>query len=290
MQNRREFLEITGKVAGGITLASLLSNNSWAGTTPTPFGIQLYTLRDIIEPNNADVIGTLKQIAKFGYKEIESYEGPNGIFWGMTAKEFKKVMDDLGMKLVSSHCDIFQNFEKKVEDAASIGMKYLVCPWLGPQKSIDDFKEFADQFNDKAAVCAKHGFRFGYHNHDYGFKPIDNQLPQEVLLNNTDAKLVDFEMDIYWVVNAGQNPIEWLKKYPNRFRLCHVKDRSKTAIEDGTYPSVNLGTGNIDFKNILKEGKKFGLNKFFVEQEAYLNETPMDAAKAGAFYMKKVGI
>ena len=287
MQNRREFLATSGKMAGGITLASLLSQNSWAGVAPTPFGIQLYTLRDIIEK---DVVGTLKQLSKFGYKEIESYEGPKGMFWGMTAKEFKKIMDDLGMKLISSHADIFTNFDRKVEDAVSIGMKYLICPWLGPQNSMDDFRHYADQFNDKAAICVKHGIGFAYHNHDYSFKPLNDKLPQDILLSNTDPKIVDFEMDIYWVVNAGQDPIEWMKKYPNRFKLCHVKDRSKISIEDGSYPSVNLGTGNINLRKILNEGKKYGLKKFIVEQEAYLNETPMDAAKAAAQYMKKLVI
>ncbi|MGZ3853261.1 MAG: sugar phosphate isomerase/epimerase family protein, partial [Flavisolibacter sp.] len=208
----------------------------------------------------------------------------------MKNTEFKKLMDDLGMKIVSSHCDINKDFERKAAEAAEIGMNYLLCPYLGPQKTIDDFKRFAETFNEKGQICKKNGIRFGYHNHDYGFVPVDGQLPQDVLMQNTDKNLVDFEMDIYWVVTAGQDPIAWIDKYPGRFKLCHIKDRKKGASPSQRDVSVELGTGSIDFRKILNEAGKKGMEYYIVEQEAYENTTPLAAAKADADYLKNFKI
>lgn len=287
---RREFIKLTGNLATGLvflpTACKLMSKENEEGDKKLDaFGIQLWTVRDEI---GKDPKGVLKQLAADGYKQIESFEGAQGIFWGMSAADFKKYMDDLGMVIISSHCDITKDFEKKAADAAAIGMKYLLCPYKGPQKSIDDFKKFADEFNQKGEICKKNGIRFGYHNHDYSFTAMNGVFPQDVMMQNTNPDLVDFEMDIYWVVTAGQDPEAWLKKYPNRFRLCHVKDRKKGATEHDA--SCILGQGSIDFEKILKTARKNGAQYYIVEQEKYDNSTELDSAKADAEYMKKVKI
>jgi sugar phosphate isomerase/epimerase len=210
------------------------------------------------------------------------------MFWGMTHKEFKSYMDGLGMKIVASHCDIGKDFEKKAAEAAEIGMKYLICPWKGPQKDIDAFKKFADEFNQKGEVCKKNGIRFAYHNHDYSFEVLNGQMGQDVMMKNTDPSLVDFEMDMYWVVTAGQDIETWLKKYPNRFRLCHVKDRTKNTKEKDA--SCILGQGSIDYPKILKAAKKSGVHYFIVEQEKYEGTTPLKAVETDAAYMKGLSI
>lgn len=287
---RREFIKTAAVVGSGMMLSSYLpacKSTAISRDVRDNFGIQLWTVRDVLPNNPKDV---LTQLASFGYKQIEGYEGPKGIFWGMSNKEFKKLMDDLGMKFVSTHCDINKDFDRKAAEAAEIGMKYLICPWLGPQKKADDFKKFAETFNQRGETCKKNGIKFGYHNHDYGFVPVDGQLPQDILMQNTDKNLVDFEMDIYWVVTAGQDPIAWFDKYPGRFRLCHVKDRKKGAAPAEKDVSVDLGTGSIDFKKILNEGGKKGLEYYIVEQEAYENTTPLAAAKADADYLKNFRI
>ncbi|HRG23682.1 MAG TPA: sugar phosphate isomerase/epimerase [Chitinophagaceae bacterium] len=289
-QDRRNFLKFTGAVGTGLVLNSLGSSSLFAAETAKPlthFGIQLYTLRDVIP---GDPKGVLKQLASFGYNQIESYEGANGMFWGMGHTGFKNYMDELGMKIVSSHCDITKDFEKKAAEAAEIGMKYLVCPWKGPQKSLDDFKRFADEFNQKGEICKKNGIRFAYHNHDYSFKAMDGQLPQDVMMNGTDPALVDFEMDIYWVAAAGVDIEAWFKKYKKRFRLCHVKDRSKNPGMDNGKNSVDLGTGSIDWPKILKSAKKYGMQYYIVEQEAYPNGSSLEAAKVNAAYMKTLKV
>ena len=288
---RRDFIKTTSAAIAITAVTGKLfgckSSSMLGGSDGTlkEFGLQLYTLRDVMP---ADPKGVLKQVAEMGYKQIESYEGAMGVFWGMKNTEFKKYMDDLGMSIVSSHCDIDKEFERKANEAAEIGMKYLIAPYVGPQKSIDDFKKIADKFNQRGAICKKAGIRFAYHNHDYSFKPVDGQLPQDAMMQNTDPSLVDFEMDIYWVVTGGQDPITWLKKYPNRFRLCHLKDREKNAPLSEREVSVNLGTGSIDFKEILKVAKQNGMKYYILEQEKYEVTTPLEAAKADAEYLKKL--
>jgi sugar phosphate isomerase/epimerase len=304
---RREFLRITANLAAGLAIVPMACNSSSnddkakdAGSSDTTtasntavdaavpltsFGLQLYTLRDDLPK---DPKGVLKQVSSFGYKQIEGYEGKDGIFWGMSNTDFKKYIDELGMTFVSSHCDINKDFEKKAADAAAIGMKYLICPYKGPQKKLDDFKKFADEFNKKGEICKKNGIRFAYHNHDYTFKELEGQMPQDVLMNGTDPALVDYEMDIYWVVTAGQDPEAWLKKYSNRFKLVHVKDRTKGATEAAD--SCTLGQGSIDFAKVLKTASQNGIEYYIVEQEKYEGTTPLKAADDDAQYMKTLKI
>jgi hypothetical protein len=156
------------------------------------------------------------------------------------------------------------------------------------QKSIDDYKRFADQFNKCGEIANKNGIRFAYHNHDYSFKAMAGGMPQDVLMNATDTNLVDFEMDIYWVVTAGADPIDWLSRYPNRFRLAHVKDRSKNPGSDNGQNSVVLGTGSIDFAKILKAGQKNGVKQWIVEQEANYGAGPLESCIASIDYLKKM--
>lgn len=287
-KNRRKFLKLTGSVTAGIALSgmpglSLLSCTEKA--KDKVFGIQLYTLRDEMPK---DPKGVLKQLADFGYKQIESYEGPQGIFWGMSHSDYKKYLDDLGLTALSAHTDINKDFEQKAEQASAIGMKYLLSPWLGPQPTIDDYKKAADEFNKRGEICKKHGIRFAYHNHDYTFVPIDGVFPQDVLMQNTDPSLVDYQLDMYWIVTAKQDPEAWLRKYKDRFRLCHVKDRLKDTDEKGA--SCDLGKGMIDYPKILKTAKENGMTYFVVEQERYDNSTPIKSSQANAEYMKKLDI
>ncbi|MBV9962516.1 MAG: sugar phosphate isomerase/epimerase [Parafilimonas sp.] len=281
--SRRKFLQTTGL----LTAAGLISKNELfaANTNLKNYGIQLWSVKTAL---GKDPKGVLKQLAEDGYTQIESFEGNQGMFWGMSAADFKKYMDELGMKIISSHCDIEKDFEKKAADAASIGMKYLICPYKGPQKTADDFKKIADEFNEKGEICKKNGIRFAYHNHDYSFVAVDGKVPEDIMMTNTNTELVDFEMDIYWVVTAGADPVAYAKKYKNRFRLGHVKDRMKNTTEKDA--SCTLGEGSINYPTILKDLKENGMEYFIVEQERYDNTTEMDSAKADAKYMSMLSI
>jgi len=291
---RRDFIKATTAIASGIAITSIagkftgcISTNKTAAYNPV-FGIQLYTLRDEMPK---DPKGILKQLSSFGYKQIESYEHNTlGMFWGMKNTEFKQYLDSLGMKIVSSHADIYKDFERKAGEAAAIGMDYLICPSLGSQKSLDAFKKAADKFNECGAICKRNGLRFAYHNHDYSFQLLDGQYPQDVMMNATSKDLVDYQMDIYWVVTAGQEPVQWMNKYPNRFRLAHVKDRIKNAPLTEKNASTTVGTGSINFEEILSAGKNLGLAYFIVEQERYDGTTPLKAAQDSAAFMKNLKI
>jgi sugar phosphate isomerase/epimerase len=283
MNTRRSFLKTVGALAAG---TSLYPQWTYAAKgTPRPFGIQLYTLRNEL-PGKAREL--LQQLAKQGYSYIESYEGPEGIYWNHSPKAFKEYLDNLGLKMISSHCDVSKNFERKAADAASIGVKYLICPWVGPQRSIDDYKKIAQQFNEMGTICKKNGIRFAYHNHDYSFKSLEEQIPQTVLLKETDPTLVDFELDIYWANYAGQDPLQWIANHPNRFKLCHVKDKSRAPYPKEGYLSVDLGTGSIDFKKMLPKAVEQGMEYLIVEQEFYPNGSQIEAAATGAAYMKRL--
>ena len=287
MLDRRDFLKKSGAFASSLALApwSALTNQHSLQGSIGQFGLQLYTLRDDL-PKDPKLI--LRQVASFGYKQLEGYEGPQGLWWGMGAQDFKKYLDAMGLNMISSHCDTEKDFDKKCEEAAAVGLKYLLSPWVGPQKSVDEYKKLAAHFNKLGETCKKHGIRFGYHNHDYSFKKIDGQIPQDLFMNETDPALVDFEMDMYWVVTAGEDPISWMKKHPNRFKLCHVKDRSKTAKPEEGVASVDLGTGKIDYKSILKQSTALGMKYFIVEQEKYEGTTPLKSAEVDAKWLQNL--
>ncbi len=275
-----------GKTAGNIEASSTDTIPESAQPSLTAFGIQLYTVRDVIP---GDPKAVMKELANFGYTQFESFEHPKqGMFWGMEHTAFKAYMDEIGVELVSSHCDTSKNFEKKAGQAGEIGMKYLVSPWVGPQKKMDDWKKIADEFNRLGGICKQNGLRFAYHNHGYSFVGLEGVIPQDYLIENTDPELVDFEMDLYWVVTAGADPGAYLQKYPNRWRLCHVKDRLKGASPDQQDASCDLGTGSLDFPEILKTARANGMQFYIVEQERYDNSSSMDSAKVDAAYMKQL--
>lgn len=286
-QNRRHFLKTGALLASGLAFSSKALQALQSPIAPQvitkKFGLQLYTLRADLPK---DPKGILKQVSEFGYKQLEGYEGPQGMFWGMGHTGFKKYVEDLGMSFISSHCDINKDFETKAAQAGEIGMKYLICPYLGAQKTIDDYKKAADKFNACGDICKKNGVRFAYHNHGYTFTTLEGAIPQDVLMQHTNPDTVDFELDMYWVVTAGADPMEWLKKYPNRFKLCHVKDRERNAKAGDGDASCDLGTGSINYGAILGPSRKLGMEYFIVEQEKYTGTTPLKSAKAGAAYMQ----
>jgi sugar phosphate isomerase/epimerase len=281
---RSEFLKTAMEALAAVTVTNSFGNFLYEDYTAKikKFGLQLWSVRDDMAK---DAIGVIQKLGKAGYNFVESFGGEKGIFWGMEPKAFKQVLSDNGLHCRSSHCgEKGDAFKKVVDQAASIDMKYLVFPWEGPSKTIDDYKALAEEFNKHGELCKKAGIQFAFHNHDFTFTKKEGIFFQDVLMENTDADKVQFEMDMYWVVTAGQDPIEWMKKYPNRFTLCHIKDREKNAV--GNDASCKLGTGAIDYKKILKYAQKNGMKQFVVEQEKWANSNPIDSAIYNATFMK----
>lgn len=245
------------------------------------FGVQLYSVK---EDMGVDAQATLRSLAGYGYKQFEGFDGGKGILWGMQPAEFKTLMTEIGVSMVASHANVFENLDSQAAQAAEVGMKYLICPWIGPQKSLDDYKKKADEFNQIGEKLKAHGIRFAYHNHDYTFVTQEGTLPQDILMDNTDPALVDFEMDIYWVHVANAKPAEYLSKYPGRFRLCHLKD-AEAGTGDPHQRGVLLGAGEIPYADLIKQSQGLGMEYFIVEQERFPIGTPMEAAAANAKYL-----
>ena len=297
MNKRRKFIQVSAVLGMGALLPFQFCSTKKEETTDSmamlgasigtlsKFGIQLYSVK---EDMAKDPVETIKAMASFGYKQLEGYDGGKGIFWGMSNTEFKSLVDDLGLEFISSHANTFENLEEQAEKAGAIGVKYLICPWVGPQKTMDDYKRLAEAFNKQGEVCKKHGLRFAYHNHGYTFEELEGQIPQDYLMENTDPELVDFEMDTYWVVTAGKDPKAYMQRYPNRFVLGHLKDKSPDFPVSEPNASIELGKGILDFPGIMRTGMDNGMKYFIVEQERFDGISPMEAAEKNAAYLKSL--
>lgn len=279
---RREFIQTASFAAVGLlSLPSFLA----VAKSGKSLGLQLYTLRDTMPK---DPKGVLKQVASYGYKELETYGYRDGKLFGMDIREFSDYVKGLGMKVSSGHygIDLIRgDWEKAVLDAKAIGQKYMVCPYLNDNEraSIDDYKKRCDEFNKAGEVCNKHGLRFSYHNHAFEFAEMEGKIPYDVMLEQLDPKKVSMEMDIFWVVNAGFDPIQYFQKYPGRFEQWHVKDMDKSDKNR----NADIGQGTIDWKAIFAKAKQSGMKQFFVEQESYPGE-PIKSVEASAKYMKTI--
>ncbi len=291
MTTRRSFLKSSAVYSAGLLIApSLLNYNH------KYIGLQLYTVRDAMQ---SDPAGTLARVAKVGYNSVEgaTYTGTQK-FYGMEAAEFSRLLKRNGLIMPSSHYrlgdekmngempkgTIMQDWGKAVDDAAAIGIKYMVCAYLSEAErgGTDRYKHIAEQFNKAGETCKKSGIQLCYHNHDFEFKKEDGKFMYEVLLENTDKNLVKMEMDMYWVNKAGQDPIALINQHPGRFPLWHVKDMDKTPERAFT----EVGNGSIDFKKIFTHADKAGLQYFFVEQDKTPGD-PFNSISQSISYIKK---
>jgi len=278
MKTRRDFLKTTATVAvGSMIIPSFYSFKA----TKTPYGLILYTVRNEMKKNP---VKTLNTVAATGYKVLEAAGYKDGLFYGMKPVQFKKLVDSLGMKLISSHTHITaKNAQKVADDAAAAGLKYVVNPMM-KGGSIDNFKKGAHNYNRFGEIFKKNGVRFAYHNHAYEFKMIEGIIPYDILLQQTDPQLVAMEMDLYWITYGGHNPWEYFAKYPGRFELWHVKYMKDKVKREMT----TVGNGIIDFKKIFSLAKQAGMKYYFVEQDTALENTPLENIKISLDYIKKM--
>jgi sugar phosphate isomerase/epimerase len=286
MTSRRTFLAQAGIVSAGMVLApSILSAKSKNGV-----GLQLYSLRDQLPK---DVKGVIAQVAKAGYSEVETfgYSAQNG-FWGLNAKDFSSLLKDNGLKTPSGHygldeffgtgkMDVFNSY---IEAALATGQTYIVVPSLNHDfiKTAADFKSIAGKLNKAAEVVKKHGLKLGYHNHNFEWKETEGTTFYDTILAETDPNLVSMEMDIYWVVRAGHDPVAIFKKHPGRFAMVHIKDMDKNNNELNT----EIGSGSINFASILSNAQLAGIKHYIVEQENYTNIDPYVSLNQSSAYIK----
>ena len=299
--SRRTFLKEGALAVAGTTF---LTKSLFAMANPNEMmGIQLYSVRDDM---SKDPLGTLKKLSGIGYKYVEHASYHDRKFYGSSAAEFKKILGDLGMQMPSGHTvmgakhwdaaknDFSDSWKYLVEDAATVGQKYVISPSLEPEsrKTLDDLKGFLYVFNKSGELCKKSGMRFGYHNHAFEFsEKFGNETIFDIILKNTDPNLVVQQLDIGNLYNGGAKAIDVVRQWPGRFVSMHVKDEilSKENKEE-KYESTILGAGIVGTKAVIDLGRKSGGTvEFIIEQESYQGKTPIACAKEDFEIMKKWG-
>ncbi|MDT8392801.1 MAG: sugar phosphate isomerase/epimerase [Bacteroidales bacterium] len=258
---RRKFIQTT---SAGIMAGMLMPEFVLAGiSSKKHIGLQLYSLRDEIAQ---DLEGSLEKIAAIGYKNVEAASYSNGMFYGLKPADFRKLVEKYGMKAISSHAT-FKDSEIAVAVNAhrEAGIPYIVWPWIGTEErtTIDNYKTLAEKFNTIGMICRENDLNFGYHNHDFEFYPIEGKIPYDLLLESTDPAYVFMQIDLYWIVYAGKDPIALFEKYPGRFALWHVKDMAAGKSKKMT----EVGSGVIDYKTLFEYASVSGMKEFFVEQD-----------------------
>ncbi len=304
LKSRRKFLKESSLAISGATLLPnwlphLLKNNERIT------GLQLYSVRDDMKVAPLD---TLRKVAGIGYKYVEHAGYSNRKFYGYPVTDFRKILDDLGLRMISGHTvlgpkhwddakkDFTDEWKNTVDDAAKAGQKFVISPWLDEslRKDYDGLLKWLDLFNKSGELCKKYGMKFGYHNHNFEFNSeINNQKIYDIILEHTDPTLVAQQMDIGNMYGAGGRAIEIIRKYPGRFELMHVKDEIKSNVKgemDDGYESTVLGKGILGVKEIIDVANRDGGTSYFIiEQESYQTLTPIESVGIDFKAMKDWG-
>jgi sugar phosphate isomerase/epimerase len=288
VQSRRDFLTKLGASALGVSAFGAMT----AGHNPAAaadvqqrrklerFGVQLYTVRNAFR---MDAAGTLEKVAQAGYREVE-FAGYNAL----PPSEVRALLSRFGLTSPSTHVGLPNNaeaFRKILDDSAMIGHEFVTAPSLPggvDRTSVDGWKSLADRFNEAGAAAKAAGLRFAFHNHDAEFRPVQERIPFDVLVENTDPALVSFQIDIYWMTRAGHDTLSYYAKFPNRFPMVHVKDSSGPP----EHTMVDVGKGKIDFAAIFARGVAQGTRHFFVEHDSPAD--PMASIRASAEHLAKL--
>jgi sugar phosphate isomerase/epimerase len=291
--NRREFIE------SSVAASLLAAGPSWAAETTHKIdrvGLQLYTVRDLMKK---DFVGTIAQVAHVGYKEVE-FAG----YFGHTPQEVRSILKENGLSAPSTHVDyatIEKQWPETLETAKTIGHSFVVCPWIDQSlRNPDGMKKVAELFNHAGETAQKSGIQLAYHNHAYEFEPseaLGDKKLYDVLLAETDPKLVKMEMDLCWITVGGGDPLSYFSQYPGRFPLVHVKDWTKkgaTSEKDfggatGSHAEghmADVGQGDIDWKRIFSHSDEAGIQHYIVEND--FPKSPADDLRVSYEYLTKL--
>lgn len=290
MQNRRDFLKKASlMLAGGVVAPHILTScgGKTASTTTEPvataaaeapakrIGLQLYSLRDMVKEDGIQAV--LEAVAKMGYKHVETAGYNDGKVYGLPPAEFKKMVDDLGMRCTSAHlgqsitkeneAEVMAWWDKAIDTYNQVGVKYMVQPSLdiNNKTTVDDMKMFCDYFNSVGYKTAAASMAFGYHNHAFEFEfKFDDKYAYDYLLDNVSPNHVFFQMDVYWIIKGGLDPVKYLKDRPSQFKTIHIKDEKEIG-----------ASGEIDFKPIFEQMKANNVKDWYVEVEQYTNNDPV---------------
>jgi sugar phosphate isomerase/epimerase len=300
--SRRDFLVTSAGTLAATAFTLARPEKLVANPLGKPIGLELYTVGAELDK---DYDGTLHKIAAIGYKEIETGVSPK-----RKAGDVKKSLQDAGLQCRALHMGL-GGMEEAIPYAKEIGAKYVISSVTLPKApepgkfdmkgfmailgalKLDDYKTIAARCNEMVEQAKKEGLQFGYHNHNFEFKSQDGgAIGYDVILKETDAALVKFELDCGWMVAAGHDPVAYLSKYPGRYRLLHIKDflptiSPATSLDEGVRPKpAELGRGHIDYKPIFAAAKKTEVELYYVEQEPpFTTTTAMEAIKIDYDYL-----
>jgi len=298
--SRRTFIRTGAMATAGLALLRTQGCSSSAKNAIV--GLQLYSIRDEMRQ---DPLGSLKEVAKMGYVYVEHASYVEGKFYGYAPPEFRKIIDDLGLKMISGHTvmrkehwdetnkDFSDSWKLLVDDAAVLGQKYVVSPSMDStmRSNYDDFRGYMDVFNKCGELCNKQGMKFGYHNHDFEFSErLNGEKLFDIMMTSMDPKLVVVQLDIGNLYNGGAVALDVVKQYPGRFENIHVKDQIISETGPQKYESTIIGEGIVNVREVVDLASKIGGTEvYIIEQEAYQGKTPMECAKRNLEIMREWG-
>lgn len=279
-QTRRTFLATIGVAALGVANGC---STAVAATVLPPrrklsrIGLQLYTVRDQMK---LDLPGTLARVAAIGYNEVE-FAG----YFDRSPSEIRSLLSRYALTSPSVHIpyeSIRTSWRKTLDDSKAIGHEWITIPWIPEEerRTLDGWKRVAAEYNKAAADAKAAGLRFAYHNHDFELKKLGDVVPLDLLLEETDASLVGFEMDLYWMVKGGADPVEYFNRFPKRFPMVHVKDSAGPP----EHRMGAVGEGSIDFRKIFAQSEKAGIQHYFVEHDQPAD--PMASSRTSYEYLR----
>ncbi len=304
-QSRRDFLKVSAAGALGAIVMSQYScrpggkpvqGMTLAEHAARGLGMQLYTIRDAM---TADVPGSLKKVADIGYKFLELAGYIDSKFYGYEPADFKKLVNDMGMEILSSHTQVeaegitLENAKIMADDHAKLGVKFCIQPWIVPEArtTISSYQKMAADWNKVGGIMKESGIQFGYHNHNFEFNTVEGKIPfYDIFMAELDKDLVTMEIDLFWTTKAGQDPVEIFKKYPGRFQIFHMKDmftrEAPFFTTDGVADFAPVGAGVIDFARILEARDIAGMKYMIVEQDSTKDGKPFEAIQTSITNLK----
>lgn len=295
-QSRREFLRLSATGIGAAVISNSIWQNSGMHVSESDIpdlktfgiGLQLYTIRDAMKK---DAAGSLKKVSDIGYKYLELASYSNGKFYGYEPGEFKKMVNDLGMVIISSHAGVSpkgitdDEAKKMAQDHAKTGAKYCLQPYVddADRNSVAGYQKMVKVWNKVGRIMKDNGVQFGYHNHNFEFATVEGKVPYfDIFMKEMDKDVMTMELDLFWTTKAGINPVDLFKKYPGRFQLFHMKDMYTKEVpffKTSSNDFAPVGAGVIDFKEILAAKEIAGMKYMFVEQDNAGDGEPFDAIR-----------
>jgi sugar phosphate isomerase/epimerase len=286
MKSRRDFLRNTSlMIAGGLVVPKVLTSAVMAPSGKN-VGLQLYSMRDMIDKSGIQSV--LEVVSNIGYKNLEAAGYSEGKIYGLAPADFKKRVDDLGMKCTSSHlghnyskekeAEVMKWWSQAIDTHHKIGVDYMIQASMpvNERSKLDELKTYCDYFSTVGGLTAAAGIAFGYHNHTSEFRKIGDQVILDFMLGNVNKDKVCFELDVYWCQEGGADPVEYLKKYDGQFKLTHIKDAKEIG-----------ASGKMDFKAIFEQMYANKIKDWYVEIEEYTNNDPVDSARQSFDFLKK---